>query len=183
MFQHVYYPVLQGSRATATWGAESLDVRDELPHPHTSQTRPPGTGIALKLFSYVHRALYRATNGRLGSSLRGGPVLLLTTTGRKSGQDRTLPLSYVEANDDDVVIVASAAGAPRHPAWYFNLQANPRVRIQLGEQTRTMIARTVEGLDRIRLWERFVEKYPALAGYQARVSREIPVVVLQPAPA
>jgi F420H(2)-dependent quinone reductase len=148
-----------------------------LPRPH--QSRLPGTGAALKIFSTLHRTLYRVTSGRLGRRLRGGPVLLLTTTGRKTGQDRTLPLSYVEA-DDVVVVVASAAGAPRHPGWYMNLRANPRVRVQQGAQTRTMIARTVDGFDRACLWERFVEKYPSLAGYQARVSREIPVIVLRP---
>jgi deazaflavin-dependent oxidoreductase (nitroreductase family) len=181
MFQHVYHPVLQGSGATAQWGAGSLAVGGELSHPHARQSRPPGMGLALKFFSGVHRTLYRMSGGWLGSTLRGGPVLLLTTTGRKTGQDRTLPLSYVEAGDDDVVVVASAAGAPRNPAWYINLRANPRVRVQQGQQTRTMIARTVEGLDRVHLWERFVQKYPALADYQARASREIPVVVLQPA--
>lgn len=136
-------------------------------------------GAVLKVVSTLHRTLYRATGGRLGSTLRGGPVLLLTTTGRKTGQDRTLPLSYVEA-DDDVVVVASAAGAPRHPAWYVNLRANPRVRVQVGEQTRTMIARTVEGLDRVRLWDRFVEAHPSLADYQESVRRQIPVIVLRP---
>ena len=148
---------------------------------------PRGSGTSgrrtvLRMAGTLHRALYRWSGGRVGGWLRGGPVLLLTTTGRKTGQERTWPLSYVAAGTD-LLVVASAGGAPRHPAWYLNLRADPRVGVRLGDRIETMVAWTAEGLERARLWDRVVRQYPVVAGYQRRTRREIPVVVLRPAPA
>ncbi len=140
---------------------------------------PHGMRSVLRIAGKLHGALYTRTAGRLGGTLRGGPVLLLTTTGRKTGQERTRPLSYLRIGDE-VVLVASAAGASRHPAWYLNLRSNPRVRIQQGGVTRTMVARSAEGDDRSQLWEWVVRQYPVAAGYQRRTGREIPVVILRP---
>jgi F420H(2)-dependent quinone reductase len=138
----------------------------------------PGARTALKLIGTVHRALYRWSNGRLGGRLRGGPVLLLTTTGRTTGQERTWPLSYLPL-DDEVVLIASAHGSPSQPAWYRNLRAHPLVRVQQGGTTQTMISRVAQGTERARLWERVVEQYPVAAAYQRKADRELPVVLLR----
>ena len=129
-----------------------------------------GRRTVLRMAGTLHRALYRWSGGRVGGWLRGGPVLLLTTTGRQTGQARTWPLSYVVAGTD-LLVVASAGGAPRHPAWYLNMRANPRVGVHLGDRVQTMVARTAEGPERARLWDRIVRQYPVSAKYQRRTSR------------
>ena len=134
----------------------------------------------MKVAGTLHRLLYRWSGGRIGGTFRGGSILLLTTRGCKTGQQRTWPLCYL-VTGDELVLVASAGGAPRHPAWYLNLRANPRVSIQLEDRTRTMVARTAEGTERARLWERAVRRYPVCAAYQRKSGREIPVVILRPA--
>ncbi len=146
----------------------------------TNWSGPSSTLTMLKLAGTLHRLLYRWSGGRLGGTFRGGPVLLLTTTGRRTGQARTWPLSYV-VDGDDLVLVASAAGEARHPAWYLNLLTNPRVSIQVGETSRPMVAQSVAGSERARLWESFVGRYPVGAWYQRKSGREIPVVILRPA--
>jgi F420H(2)-dependent quinone reductase len=132
----------------------------------------------LKVIGTLHRLLYRCSGGRIGTTLRGAPVLLLTTTGRKSGQERTWPICYLRAGDE-IVVVASGGGAMRHPAWYLNLRTNPRVSVQIWESTSTMAARRAEGAERWWLWERFVRRYPVCAAYQHKSGRELPVVILQ----
>jgi deazaflavin-dependent oxidoreductase (nitroreductase family) len=137
------------------------------------------TWLVIRLVSAVHRLLYRASGGRLGGSIRGAPVLLLTVRGRRSGKPMTLPLLYI-VDGDRLVVVASKGGHPQHPAWFLNLAANPAVEVQRGplqERRRARIA-TVE--ERSRLWPRAVECYPPYASYQARTKREIPLVVLEP---
>ncbi len=140
---------------------------------------PRGLHAALRVTGTLHRTLYVRTSGRIGGKLRGGPVLLLTTTGRKTGQARTRPVSYLR-DGDNLVLIASAGGAPHHPAWYLNLQSNPRVRIQQGGTTRTMLARSADRSERARLWQGVLQQYPVAAGYQRRTGREIPVVILRP---
>lgn len=142
---------------------------------------PSATRTMMKVIGTLHRLLYRSSGGRIGGMLRGGPVLLLTTTGRKTGQERTWPLCYLLASGDEFALVASAAGAPRHPAWYLNLRADPRVSIRLGEGSRKMVARTAEESERARLWELIVRRYPVVANYQRKSGREIPVVILRAA--
>lgn len=132
----------------------------------------------LLLIGTVHRLAYRASAGRLGRTVRGGPVLLLTTIGRRSGREQTWPLCYVQ-DGEALVVVASAGGARQHPSWYLNLRARRRVSVQVGNQTRSMLARTAEGRERARLWERVVRHYPICADYQRRAGRLIPVVVLE----
>jgi deazaflavin-dependent oxidoreductase (nitroreductase family) len=135
----------------------------------------------LTYVSRVHVALYRASGGRLGGRFRGNaPVLLLTTTGRKSGKRRTTPLLSVE-DGGRFVTIASAGGAPRHPAWYLNLLADPAATIQLGRRTIAVRARTASPDERARLWALATELYPPYDAYQAKTSREIPVVILTPA--
>jgi deazaflavin-dependent oxidoreductase (nitroreductase family) len=130
-----------------------------------------------KAFTALHENLYRVSGGRIGGRAMGMPVLLLTTTGRKSGQKRTTPLTYF-VDGDDIVLVASKGGHPQHPAWYLNLSANPTVQVVEGRRNRTMTARTADPEDRARLWPTITGIYKGYAGYQTRTDREIPVVIL-----
>ena len=136
-----------------------------------------GFHMAMKVLGTLHRWLYRVSGGKLGKSFFGSPILLLTTTGRRTRQPRTWPLTYLPEGDR-LIIIASNGGQPNHPAWYLNLLANPQVSIQLGDRIRTMIAHPTEGEERARLWSRVVEEYPAYAEYQRKTDRQIPVVVL-----
>jgi deazaflavin-dependent oxidoreductase (nitroreductase family) len=131
-----------------------------------------------KLFVKAHVWLYKASGGRRGTTLRGRQVLLLTTTGKKSGQPRTVPVvPYVEG--DDIFVIASMAGAPQHPAWFHNLRANPDVGVQLGPSTWRAHAEVLEeGPERDRLWKAITTRMPDFAEYQKRTSRVIPVVKL-----
>ncbi len=146
----------------------------------TEQRGTAGFRITMKVVGTVHRWLYRASGGKLGRTFFGAPVVLLTTTGRKTGRPRTWPLSYLHEGDR-LIVIASNGGQPNHPAWYLNLQANPHVSVQLGDQAQAMIAQTTEGDERARLWSRVVREYPAFEGYQRKTTREIPVVILEPA--
>lgn len=131
----------------------------------------------------AHVALYRASGGRLGGQLRkGAPVLLLTTTGRKTGRQRTTPLLYVE-EADRYVVVASAGGAPSHPAWYLNLRSNPTATIQVGSRKLAVTAETAGPEERARLWPRLTQMWPQYDDYEAKTRREIPVVILTPSAA
>lgn len=141
-----------------------------------SGTRPGFSYMqsVLKIIGTLHGRLYRWSGGRIGGKLRGGPVLLLTTIGRRTQQERTWPLCYL-AIEDDLVLIASAAGKPQHPAWYLNLRTNPRVEVRLRNGTHSMVAQTARGADRARLWERAVQQYPVVTTYQSKTDREIPV--------
>jgi deazaflavin-dependent oxidoreductase (nitroreductase family) len=130
----------------------------------------------------VHTFLYRRTGGRLGHTVPGvgGKMLLLDHVGAKSGVKRTSPLLYF-ADGEDVVVVASKGGFPKHPAWYHNLMANPDTMVQLGTEHRSVHARTANAEERERLWPVVVQKYHGYADYQARSKgREIPLVILEP---
>jgi deazaflavin-dependent oxidoreductase (nitroreductase family) len=130
----------------------------------------------------LHTALYRASGGRLGHTVPGGPgkMLLLDHVGAKSGTKRTSPLLYVE-DGGDVVIVASKGGFPKHPAWYHNLLANPDTTVQIGREHRLVHARVAKPEERERLWALAVKAYHGYEDYQARSKgREIPLVVLEP---
>ena len=108
------------------------------------------------------------------------PSLLLTTTGRKSGEKIIFPLFYGETGDGGYIIVASKGGAPKHPVWYLNLVAYPDVEVQVGPKKLKARARTVTGPERARLWEKALQFWPPYADYQTKTDREIPVVVLDP---
>ncbi|MGC1459203.1 MAG: nitroreductase family deazaflavin-dependent oxidoreductase [Steroidobacteraceae bacterium] len=132
-----------------------------------------------------HVARYIATDGVDGylwdASFGGGkgmvPTLLLTTIGRRSGSTRTLPLIFGQSGPD-YVVVASKGGAPTHPAWYLNLQSDPKVRVQVKGDKFTALAHTAEAAERAVLWPRMVEIYAPYEDYQAKTDRQIPVVVL-----
>lgn len=128
----------------------------------------------------LHQFLYERTDGRIGASLGGRPMLLLRTVGRKTGEPRTSALLYVPDGDDRVVI-ASKGGAPNHPGWYHNLVAQPDVEIQVGRERIPVRARVAEGDERTRLWAKADEVNKGqYAAYQSRTERTIPVVVLSP---
>jgi F420H(2)-dependent quinone reductase len=123
---------------------------------------------------------YRASGGRLlGRFPSGAPVCLLTTTGRKSSRRGGVPLLYLR-DETDFVVVASQGGAPQHPGWYFNLQANANAEVEIGRSRFTVVARTVGEDERAGLWPRLVAIYPPYETYQRRTTRRIPVVRLSP---
>nr|WP_237497614.1 nitroreductase family deazaflavin-dependent oxidoreductase [Streptomyces sp. SID8377] len=126
--------------------------------------------------------LYEGSGGTDGTTLRGRPVIVLTTLGAKSGRIRKTPLMRVE-HDGRYAVVASKGGAPKHPVWYHNLVADPRVELQDGPVRQDMTAREVTGDERAEWWERAVEAWPDYAEYQKNTDREIPVFVLEPAAA
>ncbi|MGW5261518.1 nitroreductase family deazaflavin-dependent oxidoreductase [Microbispora sp. NPDC004025] len=121
---------------------------------------------------------FRANGGRVGGPFEGGDLLLLTTVGARSGREHTVPLGYVR-DGDALLVVASAGGAPRHPAWYHNLLAHPAVRVEVGEEVFDAVAVPAEGERRERLFEHVVRVAPGYGDYQARTARAIPVVVLE----
>ena len=131
----------------------------------------------LSLMSGVHTALYRATKGKLGGSMRKVPILLLTTKGRKTGKVRTTPLMYGR-DGDDLVVVASVGGAPQNPAWFHNLKGH-KAQVQIGQDQWKVKAREVEGEERERLWQLMVGLWPSYAEYQKKTSRRLPVLVLE----
>ena len=124
-----------------------------------------------------HLKRYLATNGEDGHLWNGVPTLLITSTGRKSGRPLQLPLIYGR-DGDRYVIVASRGGAPDHPGWYKNLAAKPDVKLQVGADRFAARARTASGDERTRLWRVMTKIWPAYDEYQAKTSRQIPVVVL-----
>jgi len=132
----------------------------------------------LALVGEEHVRRYLETNGEVGHDWNGVPALLLTTKGRKTGEDRTSALIYGRLNDAYVVI-ASMGGAPTHPMWYLNLVATPEVTSQVGADRFAARARVAEGEERIAGWEEMVEIWPNYDVYQSRTDRVIPVVILE----
>ncbi len=129
------------------------------------------------LFGQEHVRVYRETGGERGYDWRGTEILLLSATGRSSGEVRTTPLIH-RADGDHWVVVASKGGSPDHPGWYKNLQADPDATIQVKAETIPVRASTAEGAERERLWGLMTEVWPPYDQYQQRTDREIPVVVL-----
>jgi deazaflavin-dependent oxidoreductase (nitroreductase family) len=130
------------------------------------------------LFGQEHVKRYRETDGAEGHEWQGTNVLILTTTGRRSGQARSTPLIYGR-DGDNYVVVASKGGADEHPGWYLNLQDNPQVEVQILGDRFPAQARIATSEEKPRLWQVAVERWPAYADYQRRTEREIPVVVLE----
>lgn len=125
---------------------------------------------------------FEASNGAEANTLRGMPIILLTSVGAKSGKLRKTALMRVE-HEGAYAVVASLGGAPRHPVWYFNLKAQPHVELQDGAERHDYLAREVEGAERDAWWDRAVAAYPPYAEYQMKTERLIPVFVLERKPA
>ena len=144
----------------------AIDLRDEL----------------FKLSKRVHPLVIRLSGGRIGGKVAGMPVVVLTTTGRKTGKPRPTPLTAIEA-DGHTYVVASKGGADRHPAWYLNLVADPEVVVERGGRRQAMVARVLSADERAAVWPVVTRTYKGYAGYQKRTDREIPVVELVSKPA
>jgi deazaflavin-dependent oxidoreductase (nitroreductase family) len=123
---------------------------------------------------------FRANGGKVGGNFEGAPLLLLHTTGARSGQERVSPLMYQDLGGD-VAIFASKAGAPTNPDWYHNVLANPDVTVEIGTETRPLRARVASGEERAGIFDRQKQDYPGFADYETKTTREIPVVILAPA--
>jgi deazaflavin-dependent oxidoreductase (nitroreductase family) len=121
---------------------------------------------------------FRADRSNNGGAFKGRPLLLLTTTGARTGQRRTTPMMYVP-DGNRLLVIASNAGAPKHPDWYYNLVAHPQVTVEVGKETYDATAFVTEGAERHQLWTRIVEQYPFFAEHQAKVTRQIPVIALE----
>jgi deazaflavin-dependent oxidoreductase (nitroreductase family) len=133
----------------------------------------------VELFWKIHPWLYRWSGGRIAGRMMNLPVLLLTTTGQRTGTRKTKALLYLPSGNRYVVI-ASYLGEPRHPLWWRNLQCHPRAEIQVGTQHISVVAREADGDERERLWNEVVQQQPDYAEYQRRTQRRIPVVILEP---
>jgi deazaflavin-dependent oxidoreductase (nitroreductase family) len=143
-------------------------------------TEPNYTPPDVTLLGEDHIRAYRETDGEVGYLWNGVPTLLLTVTGRKTGEPRTSALIFGR-DGDDYLVVASMGGAPTHPAWYRNLVANPAAEIQVKADRMPVVARTAEESEKERLWAIMVGVWPNYDVYQSRTDRVIPVVVLSPA--
>ncbi len=153
----------------------------------TRKSAPPWTpqqerfgSVVVRWMTRINVWLFRASSGRLGSRFRyGAPVCLVTTIGRRSGEPRTIALIYL-ADGEDIVLVASKGGMSQHPMWYLNLEANPACEVQLGAEMRKMHSRRASGDEKQALWPRLNALYPEYDDYQARTTRDIPVLILSP---
>jgi deazaflavin-dependent oxidoreductase (nitroreductase family) len=122
---------------------------------------------------------FRANEGKVGGRFAGAPMLLLHSTGAKSGAERVNPMMYQDLGGGVLAVFASKGGAPRNPDWYHNLVAHPHAVVEVGTQTFDVVARVARGEERTRIWETQKKRYPAFAEYEQKTEREIPVIVLE----
>jgi deazaflavin-dependent oxidoreductase (nitroreductase family) len=121
---------------------------------------------------------FRANSGRVGGMFEGAPMILIHHVGAKSGIERVTPLVHFREDDDHTVIVASKGGAPTHPAWFHNLKANPKIEVEVGTETYTVVADEIIGTERDEVWQRVVAQSPGFGDYQRKTDRVIPLVRL-----
>jgi len=141
-----------------------------------------GSDAVFKFTNALHRGIFKATNGRLMGKFFGMPVVMLTTTGRKSGKQRTSMLtSPTRDASGNIVLVASKGGDPKHPMWFLNLRTNPTVEATFEGKKRTMHARVATPEEKQDLWPKVVAGYKGYASYQTKTTRDIPLVILEPA--
>lgn len=133
----------------------------------------------LRWIGKLNIPLYRLSGGRIGGRINEAPVLLLTTTGRKSGQKRTAPVVYL-ADGENLVVIGSNAGHSRTPAWSLNLKANPDAEVEVERKRHQVFARVAEGEERADLWRKHNEQYSGFDEYEARTDRDIALFVLEP---
>jgi deazaflavin-dependent oxidoreductase (nitroreductase family) len=146
-------------------------------------TSPPWftkSDFALKWISRVNTFLYQRSGGEgLGGTVQKIPVALLTTTGRKTGEPRVTPLYFLR-DGDRVIVAASKGGSPKHPMWYLNLKANPKVHVQIKKEELTLTARDATDDERAKYWPQLVRMYPDYEDYQSWTDRTIPIVICDP---
>ncbi len=152
----------------------------------TSSPKNASASISSRLENFMfrtttraHIGLYQLSGGKLGGRMFGGPVLLLTTTGRKTGKQRTTPLMYLP-DGSDFVIVASKGGAPQDPVWWLNLKHTPEAEIQIGATTMRVRTEEASPEQRQRLWPLVTAMYKGYAEYQTKTTRQIPLGILHP---
>jgi deazaflavin-dependent oxidoreductase (nitroreductase family) len=133
-----------------------------------------------KFFLWCHRSIYRLTDGRWGGQMMGSPILLLTTTGRKTGKQRTIPIAYVRDDEGHYVITGTNGGRAVHPAWWHNLQANPHASIQVLGQHLPIVASETPSPQREELYAKFEAMQAGYSRYKSMSERRIPVVILRP---
>jgi F420H(2)-dependent quinone reductase len=139
----------------------------------------PVVRFIIKWMSRGNAWIYRRSNGRLGGVFQKSPVALLTTTGRKTGQPRVSPLLYMR-DGDRVILVASQGGRDKHPLWYLNLKADPKVSVQIKDEVLQLRARDATPEEREQYWPRLVAMYPSFDDYQSWTDRVIPIVICEP---
>lgn len=133
-----------------------------------------------KIVGVIHSVLYKLTNGSLGGNFNGNEILLLTTTGRKSGKTRSTPMMFVR-DGDRYVVNASAGGSPRNPGWYWNAtRGTHSIQIQVNDKIMTVVTEEVAGEQRDQLYQRFIEANNQYASYEKKAGRTIPVLILAP---
>ncbi len=136
--------------------------------------------IIAKSGTGVHEAVFKASKGRIGGRVGGMPVVMLTTTGRKSGKPRTTMLTSPLQVGEQVMVIASYGGDDRHPTWFLNLRDDPDVEVTMSGSTKPMRARVATADEKAEMWPKITSKYKGYAGYQRKTERDIPVVVLEP---
>jgi len=129
----------------------------------------------------LHRGLVKGTGGRIAGTGFGMPVVILTTTGRKSGKERTTMLTSPIHDEKRVVLVASYGGDDRHPAWFLNLRDNPAVELEMRGTKQSMVAHVADADEKATLWPEVVTAYKGYAQDQTKTERDIPLVILEPA--
>ncbi len=148
------------------------------PHPLDSMNNLRARRFQVWVMSRIHEVAYRASKGLIGGRIKG-PVLLLTTVGRKTGRSRTTPLLYL-TKQPGWAVIASYGGAPRHPQWWLNLKANSSAAVLIKSAKIAVRAREALGEERDQLWLEFVSMYPGYVGYEQRTDRRFPIAVLEP---
>ncbi|MHB8464101.1 MAG: nitroreductase family deazaflavin-dependent oxidoreductase [Acidimicrobiales bacterium] len=141
---------------------------------------PTFKDASAKALTAFHRSIFDLTKGKVAGKAFGMPVVKLTTIGRKSGKQRDTMLTTPIHDDTKVVLVASYGGDDRHPAWYVNLSANPKVTITMQGTRRDMLARTASADEKQAMWPTVTSAYKGYAGYQEKTDRDIPLVILEP---
>ena len=148
--------------------------------PAPKSLNSPTTKVIIKWMSRAQTFLYKRSGGKVaGSFLQGAPVALLTTTGRKTGEPRVSPLLFLREGDR-VVLVASQGGAAKHPMWYLNLKADPKITVQIKDEVLYLTARDATEQERAEYWPKLVEMYSSFDDYQSWTDRVIPIVICDP---
>ncbi len=151
-----------------------------MPKPRPKGIDTPATKFIIKWMSRVQTALYKVSKGKIaGSFLEGAPVALLTTIGRKSGEPRVAPLLFLREGDR-VVLVASQGGSDKHPMWYLNLKANPKVKVQIKDEVLELTARDATEAERAEYWPKMTAFYSGFEDYKSWTDRVIPIVICDP---
>jgi len=140
-----------------------------------------GKDTIARFVTTFHRSLFTMSGGRVGNRVAGMPVVMLTTTGRKSGKRRKTMLTSPVVDGEKIVLVASYGGDPRHPTWFLNLRETPDVEVTMDGRTRAMRAHVASADEKKDLWPRVVARYKGYGQYQTRTTRDIPLVILEPA--